>query len=455
MDTQQNTALTRALAEIPGPLPTRGVVHITLPHTDRFSVVGNHLAQHPELSLAAIGLAVRIQSLPRGTDISVKTLAAQCREGERLIASRLRELEACGYLQRARERRPDGRITTRTLYCNHPAALTAHHAQARPGTLPRHRSIPHQRSAPLDRPVPALLDRSIPAPHHRSGPAPLDRSIPAADPEHHAVAAPSPVPAPAPAPAPAERSAPAQEAARKAVPEADRTEAPEPTPPREPAREATPAPAREAAPEPAAVPAQGPAPTPVPAENPAPESEQTPAPAQPPTPASSWPSPMPRSAPLVPHPTARKLPAPPLPRPGTPTPQLTHAATALLSDLRRHAPELTLSAADIGTLAPAVAAWLEREAHPDTIRHALTTDLPQPLRHPAKLLKHRLTALLPPPLPSADDLAAPASNRPTVIPFLNCDGCERGIRSLTPGLCRDCREARAADASAVDTPAAA
>ncbi|WP_411097926.1 hypothetical protein [Streptomyces sp. 020-2-3H-GM] len=418
MDTQQNTALTRALAEIPGPLPTRGVVHITLPHTDRFTVVGNHLAQHPELSLAAIGLAVRIQSLPRGTDISVKTLAAQCREGERLIASRLRELEACGYLQRARERRPDGRITTRTLYCNHPAALTAHHAQARPGTLPRHRSIPHQRSAPHDRQVPH--HRSAPAPHHRSGPAPLDRSILAADPEHHAVAAPSPVPVPAPA----ERSAPAQEAARQAVPEANRTEAPEPVPPREPTREATPAPAREAAPEPAAVPAQGPAPTP-------------------------------RSAPLVPHPTARKLPAPPLPRPGTPTPQLTHAATALLSDLRRHAPELTLSAADIGTLAPAVAAWLEREAHPDTIRRALTTDLPQPLRHPAKLLKHRLTALLPPPLPSADDLAAPASNRPTVIPFLNCDGCERGIRSLAPGLCRDCREARAADASAVDTPAAA
>ncbi|WP_369020509.1 hypothetical protein ABZ326_15410 [Streptomyces californicus] len=164
MDTQQNTALTRALAEIPGPLPTRGVVHITLPHTDRFTVVGNHLAQHPELSLAAIGLAVRIQSLPRGTDISVKTLAAQCREGERLIASRLRELEACGYLQRARERRPDGRITTRTLYCNHPAALTAHHAQARPGTLPHHRSIPHQRSVPLDRPVPAPTTSPPPPP---------------------------------------------------------------------------------------------------------------------------------------------------------------------------------------------------------------------------------------------------------------------------------------------------
>ncbi|MFE9461852.1 hypothetical protein [Streptomyces californicus] len=367
MDTQQNTALTRALAEIPGPLPTRGVVHITLPHTDRFTVVGNHLAQHPELSLTAIGLAVRIQSLPRGTDISIKTFAAQCREGERLIASCLRELETCGYLQRSRERRSNGRITTRTLYCNHPAALTAHYAQARPGTLPRHSSLPHHRSAP------------------------------AAHPEHHAVAAPAPVPAPGPAPARTESSAPAQEA----TPEA----------------------------------------TPVPAQNPAPE------------PVPGQPAPMPRSAPLVPHPTARKPPAPPLPHPGTPTQQLTHAATALLSDLRRHTPELTLSAADIGNLAPAVAAWLERETHPDSIRHALTTDLPQPLRHPAKLLKHRLTALLPPPLPSADNLAAPAAHRPAVIPMRNCDGCERGIRSLAPALCRDCREARAADAPATDAPA--
>ncbi|MFI1190717.1 hypothetical protein [Streptomyces californicus] len=444
MDTQQNTALTRALAEISGPLPTRGVVHITLPHTDRFTVVGNHLAQHPELSLTAIGLAVRIQSLPRGTDISIKTLAAQCREGERLIASCLRELETCGYLQRSRERQSNGRVTTRTLYCNHPAALAAHYAQARPGTLPRHGSLPHDRSVP----------------HHRWAPA--------AHPEHHAVAAPAPVAVPART----ESSAPAQEAAqeatqeatpdaaREAAPATDRAEvpepayepplAPEPAPAREPAREAAPEPAHVApsartggvVAEPAAVPAQGPAPTPVPAQSPAPE------------PVPGQPDPMPRSAPLVPHPAARKPPAPPLPHPAAPTAQLTHAATALLSDLRRHAPELTLSAADIGNLAPAVAAWLEREAHPDSIRHALITDLPQPLRHPAKLLKHRLTALLPPPLPGADDLAAPAAPRPTVIPMRNCDGCERGIRSLTPTLCRDCREARAADAPATDAPAA-
>ncbi len=64
MDTQQNTALTRALAEVPGPLPTSGVIHIVIPHADRFTIVGNHLAQHPDLSCTAVGIAVRIQSLP-------------------------------------------------------------------------------------------------------------------------------------------------------------------------------------------------------------------------------------------------------------------------------------------------------------------------------------------------------------------------------------------------------
>ncbi|MEI7032367.1 hypothetical protein V9U70_19275, partial [Streptomyces pratensis] len=64
MATQQNTALTRALAEVPGPHPRSGVIHVVIPHTTRFTVVGNHLAQHPDLSCTAVGIAVRIQSLP-------------------------------------------------------------------------------------------------------------------------------------------------------------------------------------------------------------------------------------------------------------------------------------------------------------------------------------------------------------------------------------------------------
>ncbi|MGW7386455.1 hypothetical protein [Streptomyces sp. NPDC054794] len=95
-----------------------GVIHVNEPHHDNFTVVGNHLAQHPELSLTAIGLAIHIQSLPAGTPIGIKALAAKFPEGEIRIAAALRELEEHGYLTRARERLQSGRVTTRTTSCN-------------------------------------------------------------------------------------------------------------------------------------------------------------------------------------------------------------------------------------------------------------------------------------------------------------------------------------------------
>lgn len=97
-----------------------------------------------------------------------------------------------------------------------------------------------------------------------------------------------------------------------------------------------------------------------------------------------------------------------------------------------------LSEGDVETLTPGVATWLERDAHPDTVRQALTTDLPIPLRHPAKLLRHRITTLLPPPLPGAQDLSA-ARPRVIVIPLQNCDSCDRAFRSRHPGRCGGCR----------------
>ncbi|MEU2196179.1 hypothetical protein ABZ592_24140 [Streptomyces fimicarius] len=345
MDTQQNTALTRALAEVPGPLPTSGVIHIAIPHTDRFTIVGNHLAQHPDLSCTAVGLAVRIQSLPQGTEISIKALTARCQEGEKRIAAALRELEAHGYLQRFRHRLPGEKVATRTLFCNQPAALVRLRSQM-PSPVP----VPEQ---------------------------------PQAQPQAHA---------------------PQSEA------ESESGSGVEPEP--------------EPEPEPAPLP-----PTP-------------PVPAVLLTVATVTSPPPPPFVPLVPPPTAPKPPRPPLPRPGTLTPELDRAATALLSDLRRHAPRFTLSEGDIRQLVPPVATWLERDAHPDTIRRTLIEDLPQPLRHPVKLLKHRLTALLPPPLPGACDLAAPARPRIVVTPFQTCDDCDRAFRSPAPGHCRDCRETR-------------
>ncbi|REK92177.1 hypothetical protein DY245_00550 [Streptomyces inhibens] len=96
-----------------------------------------------------------------------------------------------------------------------------------------------------------------------------------------------------------------------------------------------------------------------------------------------------------------------------------------------------LSVRDIDRLAPAVAAWLERGAPPDSVRTALATRLPPTLRHPAALLAHRLTALLPPPLPAEAPPAARTVPRPH--PLQTCDGCDRAFRAPEPGRCRDCR----------------
>ncbi|MER5896159.1 helix-turn-helix domain-containing protein [Streptomyces sp. NPDC001876] len=194
-----------------------------------------------------------------------------------------------------------------------------------------------------------------------------------------------------------------------------------------------------------------PAPAPPPRRTPAPAPQDVPTEAAPDpaphgVPTGTSPDPAPQPAPVpVPAPTARRTPPAPLPQPRTPSPELLRTAAALLADLRRYAPQLVLSEHDIGALTPGVTAWLERDAHPDTIRHALTADLPVPLKHPARLLRHRITTLLPPPLPGAQDLA-PAHRGVIVIPLQNCDRCDRAFRAREPGHCRDCRNdsARAA-----------
>jgi len=274
-------------------------------HPNRYTIVGNHLTQHRELSLTAIGLAAHIQSLPDGAPVDIRTLAERFPEGRDRIAAALRELEAYGYLERVRERTPDGRVVTRTYAYNHPEATRTRRAARE--------TQPVQPVKPV-RPVRPVR-------------------------ETHPV---QPVREPHPV-----------------------------QPVREPERVR---PVREPQPEPAA-------------------------------------------------------------------PECTHpAAAALLASLRRDDDRLLLSERDVHRLAPAVAAWLERGAAPDAVRRTLTANLPPDLRHPAAFLAHRLTALLPPPLP-----AAPApSPRPAVVPLRNCNGCDRAFRSPAPGArCRDCRQTAA------------
>ncbi|MCG3040966.1 helix-turn-helix domain-containing protein [Streptomyces sp. S1A] len=138
----------------PSAVPRGGVVHVTARHTERFTVVGNHLAQHRELSLTAIGPAVHIQSLPDGARVDIRTLAARFAEGETRIAAALRELEAHGYLSRKRERLPSGRVVTRTVSYDNPAAVRAE--QVRP-SRPSVR-LPEPRPAPAPA-VAAWLER--------------------------------------------------------------------------------------------------------------------------------------------------------------------------------------------------------------------------------------------------------------------------------------------------------
>ncbi|WP_327172188.1 helix-turn-helix domain-containing protein [Streptomyces sp. NBC_01336] len=293
----------------PDVTPTSGVLHVNVRHVSGFVIIGNHLAQHHELSLIAIGLAVHIQSLPAGAKVGIKVLTDRFPESEARITAALHELEAEGYLHRSRVRLPSGRVVTRTLSYNQPGA-------------------------------------TAPAPQRERR-----------EPRRQVPTAPEPAPAPAPPPPPV------------------------------------------------AEPAAPPLPAPV----------------------------------HVPAPTAPRKQPPPLPQPRTPTPELLRTAEAVLTDLRRHAPQLTLAEEDIPALVPGVAAWLERDVHPDTIRHALTDQLPLPVKHPAKFVRSRITALLPPPLPGTSDLTPPARRKVIVIPLQNCDTCDRAFRATHPGHCRDCR----------------
>jgi hypothetical protein len=106
-----------------------GVTHIREYQPDRFTIIGNHLAQHRELSLTAIGLGTHILSLPQGASADIRTLAERFPEGRDRIAFALRELEAHGYIERVRERVDGGRVVTRTYAYNAPA-LTRHRRAA-------------------------------------------------------------------------------------------------------------------------------------------------------------------------------------------------------------------------------------------------------------------------------------------------------------------------------------
>ncbi|WP_411101457.1 helix-turn-helix domain-containing protein [Streptomyces sp. cmx-4-9] len=193
------SATPRPSSRIPAGTPRSGVVHVNVRHADHYTVVGNHLAQHPRLSLVAIGLATHIQSLPEGAAVGIKALAERFPEGEVRIASALRELEAYGYLERRRVRLATGHVVTRTLSYNRP-----------PGDGPEPPPPPPR---PKRRTPAARADRAVtrerrpepqpePQPQSPPEPQPEMRPEPQADPQPPPQSPPQPPPQSPPQSAP-------------------------------------------------------------------------------------------------------------------------------------------------------------------------------------------------------------------------------------------------------------
>ncbi len=167
MAAQHPNALTPAPSRTPDEdhpheQPLAGVVHDNVRHTESFTVVGNHLVQHKDLSLLAIGLACYIQSVRQGTSVDIKTLAARFPEGPTRIAAGLRELEKHGYLQRTCTRTPTGRIVTRTVSRNRPGHSGSGGARET-ASRPAARRAAQEKPPPRKR-LPAVPQPSCPAP---------------------------------------------------------------------------------------------------------------------------------------------------------------------------------------------------------------------------------------------------------------------------------------------------
>lgn len=296
-----------------------GVTHVKEYQPDRFTIIGNHLTQHRELSLTAIGLGTHILSLPEGASADIRSLAERFTEGRDRIAFALRELEAHGYVERVRERVDGGRVVTRTYAYNAPG-------------LTRARGVVGE--------VPVAVAASVAAPLDSAAVGPMAEAEPAeGDP-----GAVGPVEPPAVEVADGPESSARGEHHDKAV--------------------------------------------------------------------------------------------------------------ALLVRLRRGDDRFTLSQRDVRRLAPTVAAWFDNGASAAAVHHAMTADLPVPLRSPARFLAYRLSELLPPPLPVLPEAAEGwvAETEPTQwYEMVDCaGGCGRPFRRVPGTWCRDClaeRDRRTAGAA--------
>lgn len=211
MALEQPSAPSRASSRVRPGTPRSGVIHVNTWHATHYTVIGNHLLQHRELSATAIGVAAHIQSLPDGAPVGVKALAERFPEGEIRLGSALRELERHGYLERRRERLEGGRVVTRTYSYNKPGAALGGPPPSRPSRPPLPDGEP---VAPDGEPVPDPVGEQEPEPEPVVEPVPESEAAapePVVGPAPESWSAPTPGPEPAPAPEPESAPAPAPE----------------------------------------------------------------------------------------------------------------------------------------------------------------------------------------------------------------------------------------------------
>ncbi len=137
---------------------------------------------------------------------------------------------------------------------------------------------------------------------------------------------------------------------------------------------------------------------------------------------------------------ATAVPETPQPVDTEPVPSLVDAdpqALAVLTALCRVDPRLVLSVQEAARLAPAVSRWLAAGLGTVQIIKLLTEGLPDHfLTRPAGILAYRLRET---PLPVAPLSPTHRDERPAVLPFQTCDGCDKAFRAPEPGRCRGCR----------------
>ncbi|MFF0789830.1 helix-turn-helix domain-containing protein [Streptomyces spiralis] len=166
-----NAAL-RPVQGVRGSTTHSGVTHVRTYQSGQYVVVGNHLAQHHDLSLTAIGLATHILSVPEGTSVDIRSLADRFPEGRERIASALRELEAHGYLERVREHTESGRLVTRTYVHHNPDTASTAAAPLRVAGRPA-TSRARDRRPPAGTDVRAVPEEDDQTPQRQSsGPEP-------------------------------------------------------------------------------------------------------------------------------------------------------------------------------------------------------------------------------------------------------------------------------------------